>query len=125
MVADLTGLPISGASLLDEATAAAEAMAMCYSLSKQKKKLFLVSDSCHPQTIAVIRTRAEGFGVEVVVGNLNSVNWKEMEGRVCGVLLQYPTTDGIIENYEKVITEAHQSGAKVLSDQNVETSATY
>ncbi|GJQ12770.1 hypothetical protein GpartN1_g4561.t1 [Galdieria partita] len=114
MVSDLTALPIAGASLLDEATAAAEAMAMCYALSKQKKKIFIVSDSCHPQTIQVIRTRAEGFGMEVVVGKVQSFNWKEMEGRVCGILLQYPTTYGIIEDYEKVIAEAHHSGAKVI-----------
>jgi len=114
MVADLTGLPIAGASLLDEATAAAEAMAMCYSLSKHKKKKFLVSDACHPQTIAVLKTRAEGFGAEVVVGDVHSFDWKQAQGNVCGILLQYPTTYGIIENYDQVISEAHESGAKVI-----------
>jgi len=68
MVSDLVGLPLAGASLLDEATAAAEAMAMCFNIGRQKKTKFFVADDCHPQTIAVVRTRARGLGIEVVVG---------------------------------------------------------
>eukprot|EP00871_Galdieria_phlegrea_P005778 jgi/Galph1/688/GphlegSOOS_G5426.1 len=114
MIADLTALPIAGASLLDEATAAAEAMAVCYSLSKHKKKLFVVSDKCHPQTLSVIQTRAKGFGIEVISQDVHEMNWKDFEGRLCGIILQYPTTDGLIENYEHVIAQAHETGAKVI-----------
>src|SRR5204862_3226366 len=70
MVADLTALPLANASLLDEATAAAEAMAMCYAIGDHARPKFIVSDACHPQTVAVVRTRARSMGIECVVKDL-------------------------------------------------------
>ena len=93
MVSDLTGLPLANASLLDEASAAAEAMAMCHSLKNGKKKKFFVDHRCHPQTIGLTQTRGVGFGVEIVVGSVD----KDLDlasGEYCGVLVQYPDTYG-------------------------------
>jgi glycine dehydrogenase len=108
MVADMTGLPLANASLLDEATAAAEAMAMCRALAEDGRKKFLVAEGVHPQTIAVIGTRAEPLGIDVVVGPVGAI-----ESDVFGVLLQYPTTDGRIEDHRAIIERAHAAGAKV------------
>lgn len=96
MVADLTGMAMSNASLLDEATAAAEAMTMCSAVARGKKPRFLVSDKCHPQTIAVCQTRADGLGLKVEVMDEASF---PMDSDVCGVLLQYPATDGSVHDY--------------------------
>jgi glycine dehydrogenase len=101
MVADLTGLPTSGASLLDEGTAAAEAMALSRRLGKNKKGLFLVDADALPQTIAVIQTRAEPTGVEVAEREIN------------GVLIQYPGASGAVRDIKPVIDEAHELGALV------------
>lgn len=114
MVSDLTGLPIANASLLDEATAAAEAMAMCYSIGRQKKKKFFVSEHVHPQSIALLKTRAEGFGIEVLVGDHNTFDFGGTNKDVCGVMVQYPTTDGQIVSYEDFASKAHDAGAKVV-----------
>ncbi len=92
MIADLTGLPIAGASLLDEGTAAAEAMTMCTGAT-QRARFFVASD-CHPQTIGVVRTRAESIGVELVVGEPTP---GAIDDTIAGVLVQYPTTDGRVE----------------------------
>jgi glycine dehydrogenase len=101
MVSDLTGLEIANASLLDEATAAAEAMAMCRGLQGGAgRNTFFVSETCHPQTIAVVQTRAEPLGIEVVVGDHVKFALNE---RVFSVLLQYPATDGAILDYEPFI----------------------
>ena len=109
MVADLTGLAIANASLLDEATAAAEAMTMCYGLhGREGRIVFFVSDTCHPQTIAVVQTRALPLGIEVVVGNHAKFAFHE---NVFGVLLQYPATDGAILDYGPFIREAHEHKA--------------
>src|SRR5207253_10897056 len=92
MVADLTGLEIANASLLDEATAAAEAMHLTQAASKvDANPVYLVDQRCHPQTIAVVRTRAEAQGVEIVVGDPAQFDFK---GHVIGALVQYPATDG-------------------------------
>jgi glycine dehydrogenase len=91
MIADLTGLPMANASLLDEGTAAAEALHMCRELTddgKDSKNVFFVADDCHPQTIAVVRTRAEVIGVEVRVGSASD---PDLDG-VFGLLVQYPAT---------------------------------
>ncbi|MFF5957770.1 aminomethyl-transferring glycine dehydrogenase [Streptomyces luteogriseus] len=114
MVADLTGLPTSGASLLDEGTAAAEAMALSRRLGKNKKGLFLVDADTLPQTIAVIQTRAEPTGVEVVVADLSEGIPAEIaEREINGVLLQYPGASGAVRDIKPVIDRAHELGALV------------
>ena len=111
MVTDLTGMEIANASLLDEATAAAEAMTFCQRVSKSKSKVFFVSKDCLPQTIDVVRTRAEPIGVEVVVGDHRS----DLDQQDCfGVLLQYPTLDGEIHNYADTVAKAHGKNALVV-----------
>ncbi|GHA15743.1 aminomethyl-transferring glycine dehydrogenase [Streptomyces echinoruber] len=114
MVADLTGLPTSGASLLDEGTAAAEAMALSRRVGKNKKGLFLVDADALPQTVAVLRTRAEPTGVEVVVADLGDGIPAELaEREINGVLLQYPGASGAVRDLKPVIDQAHELGALV------------
>jgi glycine dehydrogenase len=111
MISDLTGLEIANASLLDEATAAAEAMTFCQRTAKSKSKVFFVSQDCFPQTIDVVRTRAEPIGVEVVVGD----HRKDLDGLECfGVLLQYPTLDGEVHDYKAIVEKAHAGNAMVV-----------
>ena len=110
VVADLTGLPVANASLLDEGTAAAEAMAMIQRLTRKDGGVFLVDPGCHPQTIAVVRTRAEARGAEVEVV---AVLEREIDERVSGVLLQYPTTEGAIERYGELCERVHAAGGLV------------
>ena len=92
MISDLTGLPIAGASLLDEATAAAEAMAMCDAHAQRKRRRFFVSEDCHPQTIAVMQSRADSLGIELVVGAAADCSVEDKS--LCGLLVQYPDTCG-------------------------------
>ncbi|MFI6939056.1 aminomethyl-transferring glycine dehydrogenase [Streptomyces sp. NPDC050418] len=114
VVADLTGLPTSGASLLDEGTAAAEAMALARRVGKVKQGVFLVDADALPQTIAVIETRAEPTGVEVVVADLSQGIPAEIAERgVFGVLLQYPGASGAVRDLKPVIEQAHKLGAIV------------
>lgn len=114
MVADLTGLPTSGASLLDEGTAAAEAMSLARRVGKVKGGVFLVDADALPQTIAVIETRAEPTGVEVVVADLSEGIPAEVAERgVFGVLLQYPGASGAVRDLKPVIDRAHELGAIV------------
>ncbi|KAJ3174385.1 glycine decarboxylase subunit P [Geranomyces variabilis] len=113
MVCDLTGLPVANASLLDEGTAAAEAMIMCFAQGKRKKNIFFVDQACHPQTIACVKTRAEGFGIQVVVGDYEKYDFVANKGNVMGVLIQYPTTDGRVLDYETFVQKAHENGAMV------------
>ncbi|HTS16392.1 MAG TPA: aminomethyl-transferring glycine dehydrogenase [Verrucomicrobiae bacterium] len=109
MVADLTGLEVANASLLDEATAAAEAMNMCHGLrGGEGRNVFFVSETCHPQTIAVVKTRATPLGIEIVVGDHTQYSVTE---KVFGVLLQYPATDGPIHDYAGFIAEVHRDNA--------------
>jgi len=110
VVIDLTGLPIANASLLDEATAAAEAMALCKELKGKGRSRFFVSELCHPQTIDVVRTRAEARGWDVVVGDHASF---EFDDSVFGALLQYPATDGSVHEYRAFVDSAHAAGALV------------
>ncbi|MER3477352.1 MAG: glycine dehydrogenase (aminomethyl-transferring) [Leptolyngbya sp. ERB_1_2] len=110
MVMDLTGLEIANASLLDEGTAAAEAMSMSYGQVKNGAKTFWVSSACHPQTIEVIQTRAIPLGIEVLVGDHRTF---EFDTPIFGALLQYPATDGAIYDYTEFVDRAHQSGALV------------
>ncbi|MFF7779982.1 aminomethyl-transferring glycine dehydrogenase [Streptomyces tanashiensis] len=114
MVADLTGLPTSGASLLDEGTAAAEAMALARRVGKVKNGVFLIDADALPQTIAVIETRAEPTGVEVVVADLSEGIPAEVAERgVFGVLLQYPGASGAVRDIKPLIDAAHELGAIV------------
>jgi glycine dehydrogenase len=112
MVSDLTALPLANASLLDEATAAAEAMAMCKAIADGSKNAFFVSADCHPQTIAVVRTRARSLGIECVVGK--RPEFQSQIGNCCGVLLQYPNTSGQIVDFSPTIAQAHAAGALVV-----------
>ncbi|MFF4170777.1 aminomethyl-transferring glycine dehydrogenase [Streptomyces sp. NPDC001744] len=114
MVADLTGLPTSGASLLDEGTAAAEAMALSRRVGKVKNGVFLVDADALPQTIAVIETRAEPTGVEVVVADLSEgIPAEAAERGVFGVLVQYPGASGAVRDIKPLIDAAHELGAIV------------
>ena len=106
MISDLTALPLAGASLLDEATAAAEAMTMCSAVAGHRKKGFFASDTCHPQTLALLQTRASGLGIDLTIGSTNEVDFSYGEGGLCGILLQYPTTDGQIHDYTELATSA-------------------
>ncbi|NBB74485.1 MAG: glycine dehydrogenase (aminomethyl-transferring), partial [Bacteroidetes bacterium] len=111
MVCDLTGLEIANASLLDEATAAAEAMMMLNRVTRRRDAdTFFVSEDCHPQTIEVVKGRAEPIGVEVVVGDHRTF---EFTDAVFGALVQYPTTDGAIVNYADFCERAHDADAYV------------
>ncbi|MFQ5424903.1 MAG: aminomethyl-transferring glycine dehydrogenase [Phycisphaerae bacterium] len=110
IVCDLTGLPVANASLLDEATAAAEAMTMCRAVrGGDERNGFFVADDCHPQTIAVVATRARSAGVRLHVGPTDGIDCEKP--RLFGVLLQYPATDGRICDYEPLIHKAHAAGA--------------
>ncbi len=110
MASDLTGLPLANASLLDEATAAAEALAMCRALARGRGGFFVAAD-CHPQTIAVVRTRAEALGIPVQVGDVGSL---DLEAHTfCGLLVQYPTTDGALIDYRELASRAHEAGARL------------
>ncbi|MEM7111513.1 MAG: aminomethyl-transferring glycine dehydrogenase [Chloroflexota bacterium] len=113
MITDLTGLEIANASLLDEGTAAAEAMmlAMRAKPRKSKANTFFVSELCHPQTIDVVLTRAEPLGIDVIIGDHRSYDFSEA---TFGVLLQYPATDGSIFDYEAFAQQAHESKALVI-----------
>ncbi|MGH7230941.1 MAG: aminomethyl-transferring glycine dehydrogenase [Nitrospiraceae bacterium] len=116
MVADLTGLPLANASLLDEATAAAEAMAMCRSITLketagQERRGFFVAEDCHPQTIAVLQTRAEPLGIALRVGRPDSIDLAAHD--LFGILLQFPATDGSLYDYRGLITRAHAAGVLV------------
>nr|XP_043627676.1 glycine dehydrogenase (decarboxylating) A, mitochondrial-like [Erigeron canadensis] len=112
MITDLTGLPMSNASLLDEGTAAAEAMAMCNNIQKGKKKTFLIANNCHPQTIDICKTRADGFDLKVVTSDLKDFDYSS--GDVCGVLVQYPGTEGEVLDYGEFVKNAHANGVKVV-----------
>jgi len=110
MVCDLTALPIANASLLDEATAAAEAMVMTHRLSKGNNT-FLVSNSCHPQVIAVVQTRAAPLGINI---NLNDHEDFDFTEDVFGCLVQYPDTNGTIHNFRHLCVAAHEQSAYVI-----------
>jgi glycine dehydrogenase len=111
MITDLTALDIANASLLDEGTAAAEAMALCRASVGSERTTFFVADNCHPQTIEIVRTRAEPLGVRVIVGDFASFKFDET---VFGALVQYPATDGAIFDYESFATAAHEAGALLV-----------
>ncbi|MDZ8081275.1 MAG: aminomethyl-transferring glycine dehydrogenase [Nostoc sp. DcaGUA01] len=110
LIIDLTGLEIANASLLDEATAAAEAMSLSYGVSKNKADGYFVSRDCHPQTIDVLQTRAQPLGIKIIVGDHQTFDFEEP---IFGAVLQYPATDGTIYDYRAFIEKAHAQGALV------------
>ena len=110
MVCDLTALPIANASLLDEATAAAEAMTMTYRMSKDRN-IFLVSNHCHPQTIDVLKTRSEPLGITIQLCDDDDFIFNQ---NVFGSILQYPDTNGSVNNFQKITNAAHKESAYVI-----------
>jgi len=110
MIVDLTKLDVANASLLDEATAAAEAMALCHAVVPNRK-MFFVANNCHPQTIEVVRTRAKPLGIDVKIDNFSQFKFDDT---VFGALVQYPATDGAIYDYSQFVEQAHAAGALVV-----------
>ncbi len=111
MVADFTGLPLANASLLDEATAAAEAMSMCRSISSSPGSGFFVSEDCHPQIVAVLKTRAHPLNISLKIGDPRTLSFPSPD--LFGLLLSYPGTDGTLHSYEAIVKQAHESGSLV------------
>ena len=112
MVGDLTGCAVANASLLDEATAAAEAMTLCLASTRDRgRNRFLVASDCHPQTIEVVRARAEPLGIEVDVGHPR--DWA-LDDNVFGSLVQYPATDGSVRNHRELSDAVHAAGGLVV-----------
>jgi glycine dehydrogenase len=111
MVTDLTGMEMANASMLDEGTAAAEAMALCQRMSKSKSMRFVVDRDCLPQTIEIIKTRAEPMGIDVAVVDPAALTADE---QMFGLLLQYPGASGEIHNYRDIVKQAQQQGALVV-----------
>jgi len=109
MVTEMTGLNISNASLLDESTAAAEAMVMMLRSTKDRNQ-FLVASDCHPQTIDVLKTRSEPIGVELIIKPLDEFNFTD---KTFGVLIQYPSTDGKVFDFGDLCKQAHDNGSLV------------
>jgi glycine dehydrogenase len=110
MVADLTGLTTASASLLDEATAAAEAMTLCRRVSKSTSRRFVADAGCHPQTLAVLATRAEPLGIELAVADLEA---GLPEGELFGALISFPTSTGGVSEHSELVEQAHERGALV------------
>jgi glycine dehydrogenase len=119
LVTDLTGLPMAVASLLDESSAAAEAMQMCFALKGKKgqRDKFFVSQDCHPQTIGLIQTRSAVIGIQVVVGDHAQADFSRND--YCGAIVQYPNTYGSVESpgesYESFTNRAHEHGCMVIA----------
>ncbi|NBX25180.1 MAG: glycine dehydrogenase (aminomethyl-transferring) [Planctomycetes bacterium] len=111
MCTELTGLEVAGASLLDEGTAAAEAMTLCLGAGDGKRRSFFVAEDCHPQTIEVVRTRAKGLGVTLIVGDPERADFTAHD--LCGALLAYPGTDGRVVDWRGVIARVKAAGAMV------------
>ena len=109
MITDLTGMEMSNASMLDEGTAAAEAMALCQRMSKSKSMCFFVDQDCFPQTIEIIKTRAEPVGIEVQIGNPD-----EFSGDAFGILLQYPGSSGAVRNHRDIILKVQEHRGLVV-----------
>ena len=111
MIMDLTALDIANASMLDEATAAAEAMTLCHHAAASDRKTFFVADNCHPQTIEVVQTRAKPLGIEIKIDNFSQFKF---DAFTFGALVQYPATDGVIHDYSDFVKQAHAAGALVV-----------
>jgi len=124
LVCDLTGLPVANASLLDEGTAVAEAMTLCFNVSQRKHRgedrmVFFLQDGCHPQTVAVVETRAKAIGVEAVCGDSAELSRRlaagAPENRVFGLVVQYPATTGRIEDHEGIFLRAREAGVMTIA----------
>ena len=111
MITDLTAMDIANASMLDEATACAEAMHLCFGAKGEDKNVFFVSENCHPQNIDVVKTRAEALGVEIVIGDHETFTFND---KVVGALVQYPDTHGVISDFTSFCVKAHEAGALVV-----------
>jgi glycine dehydrogenase len=109
MVSDLTALPLANASLLDEATAAAEALGLCRAVTRDRKRGFFASRDCHPQTLGVLRTRCDALGLSLHVGDPEQADFEALD--CSGVLLQYPASDGRVFDPSGIIERAHAAGA--------------
>jgi glycine dehydrogenase len=112
LIADMTGLPFANASLLDEGTAAAEAVTMCHHISRQKKARFFVDRDVHPQTLAVLCTRAEPAGIEIVVGEAGTLTFDDPE--LFGLLVGYPSSSGSVNDYRELCQRAHAADVRVV-----------
>ena len=108
MVTDLTGMEIANASLLDEATAAAEAMTMCFARQRRRRNLCWVAEDCHPQTLEVLQTRAGAIGIEIEIGRLPELR---LDGRHFAVIVQYPGSSGALGDFSRLATIAHQDSS--------------
>ncbi len=113
LVSDLTGMDLSNASLLDESTAAAEAMGLTYQWSNQKRNRFFVSRDALPQNIALLQTRGQGLGIEIVVGDADEVDFSGND--FCGAMIQYPDTYGRVKDYEAFVQRAHKNKTLVVA----------
>ncbi|KAJ1666320.1 glycine decarboxylase subunit P [Coemansia sp. RSA 1646] len=115
VISDLTGLPAANASLLDEGTAAGEALVVCLNGSRKKtRNVFFADKNCHPQTLAVLKTRAEGFGAEIVVGDYKTFDFSALGGRLSGALVSYPDTYGTIGDYKVLANTVHEQGGQLV-----------
>ncbi|KAI9501981.1 glycine decarboxylase subunit P [Coemansia sp. RSA 1358] len=115
VVSDLTGLPAANASLLDEGTAAGEALVVCLNSARKKtRNVFFADENCHPQTLAVLRTRAEGFGAEIVVGDYKTFDFASLGDRLAGALVSYPDTYGSICDYKILADTVHGQGGQLV-----------
>ncbi|KAI0639594.1 glycine dehydrogenase [Trametes polyzona] len=115
MVMSLTSMDIANASLLDEATAAAEGMVMAFTGSNGKKRTFFADSGVAPQTIAVLRTRAKGFGIKLVVGDaLTALEDEALRADLCGVLVQYPDVNGAVKDFSGLAASVHAAGALLV-----------
>jgi glycine dehydrogenase len=112
LIADMTGLPFANASLLDEGTAAAEAVTMCHHISRQKKARFFVDEDVHPQTLAVLRTRAEPAGIEIVVGDAERLAFDDPE--LFGLLVSYPGSSGRVHDHRELCARARSADVRVV-----------
>jgi glycine dehydrogenase len=113
MVMSLTGMEIANASLLDEGTAAAEGMVLAFVSTNSKKKTFFVDKGVLPQTVSVLRTRASGFGINLVIGDATK-DIDQHTGDLCGVLVQYPDVNGHISDFAAVTESVHNAGGLVV-----------
>jgi glycine dehydrogenase len=116
MIMSLTSMDIANASLLDESTAVAEGMVLAFFASHQKKRMFFVDKRVLPQTVAVLRTRAKGFDIQLVIGDAftDLLNDESLRSGLCGALVQYPDVDGTIKDFEPVVKSVHASGGLIV-----------
>lgn len=115
VVSDLTGLPAANASLLDEGTAAGEALVVCLGATKGKqRRVFFADENCHPQTLAVLQTRAEGFGAEIMVGDYRTFDFDTIGNRLAGALVSYPDTYGNIGEHRVLADKIHELGGQLV-----------